>query len=117
EDERRQRQFALAAARDELGANQRELHRDLGKFEEQLQKASCQREQIAEEHGQLRDVLNAFLHEHVQLQAEQAYRGNELERARSEREQTAWEHYKLNRDLTMLAKSYDTGLVAPLLAP
>lgn len=117
EEERRQRQFALAAAREELGARQRGFQRELVDFEEQLHGAGCQQEQVAEEHGRLREALSALLPEHFRLQAEQACRGSELERARQEREQAAWEHHQLGRDLAVLARSYDTGLALPLPAP
>jgi len=107
EEDHRQRQFVLQTVSQNLDEKRGQLQRELTDFQEKFQRAKEQHEQVVAEQGPVQEAMSSLLPEYFQLQTDRAARGRELEQARCEHELLNWEHHKVQRDVRMLAASYD----------
>jgi chromosome segregation ATPase len=99
--------FALKETKVELENQRHGLSDQLRHFEERYEKAKLLQEQIQLEHEKVRETLAELLPQYFKLQTDHTARRREMEYARRDHEILSWEHYKINRDLEMLCKSYD----------
>lgn len=114
EEQLKQRRTVLAHVTGDLEQKRSALNRELGDFQQRFQDAKEQRERHAVDHDRVKNSLGEFLPEYFGLQTEHAERRRALETTRRKHEALNWEHHKVHRDLDMLAKSYESGLISQL---
>lgn len=112
----RARHDALASVTAEVDRKNAWLQQELATFEQQFQEAKEQRERLLSDTSQVRDALGTFLPAYFRLQTEHAQNQRELQKTRRDHETLQWEHHKVERDLQMLAKSYDASYLSSLAA-
>lgn len=117
EREQRDRKFVLDSVSTNLSDKRGHLQKELVDFQEQFEKAKAHRDRIVAEQVNLRQTTNVLLPEYFQLQAEHSAKSREFEQVKRDRELMGWEQLKVQRDLGVLASTYDCGAMGVVLPP
>lgn len=110
---RKTREEELAGLTCDLEGRQAHLQANLNAHAARFDLAKAERERVRVEHDSVKAAMGTIIPTYFELQRDNMARRRELEHARRDNEILNWEHHKVNRDLEMLAKSYDVGFLPP----